>query len=221
MRRFSRIALPAVIAMLIAGLVLAVRQVETAGALIGTAYGRVLLAKLALVGVLLLLALRHRFVLSARLADDAATVRPAFARSLKLEIAVMAALLVLTAGFRLTPPPRALTVPPASRVDVHLHGRHAMADLVVIPGRPGPNSIAISPLDGHFMPLHPLAVTLRLSRPVDGIEPVEVPAAATHDGHWQAGPVHLPPGGPWEVVVDILITDFRKELLGGTITLQE
>lgn len=221
MRRFSRLALPVVLVMLLAGGVLAVRQVETPAALTATAYGRVLLAKLALVGALLLLALRHRFVLLPRLADDAATVRPSFARSLKVEIAVMAALLVLTAGFRLTPPPRALTAPPASRVELHLHGRHAMADLALMPGRAGPNIIEISPLDSGFAPLRPVAVTLRLSRPADGIEPVEITAMATSEGRWKAGPVHLPPGGAWDVVVDILITDFRKELLGGTITLQQ
>jgi copper transport protein len=93
--------------------------------------------------------------------------------------------------------------------------------VALTPGRARSNIIEICPLDTCFAPLRPLAVTLRLSRPADGIEPVEVSAVGTPDGHWQAGPVHLPPGGPWEVVVDILITDFRKELLGGTITLQE
>jgi hypothetical protein len=93
--------------------------------------------------------------------------------------------------------------------------------VALTPGRARSNIIEICPLDTGFAPLRPLAVMLRLSRPADGIEAVEITATASSVGRWQAGPVHPQPGGPWDVVVDVLITDCRKELLGGTIALQE
>ncbi len=131
----------------------------------------------------------------------------------------MVAILALTAGFRLTPPPRALADMPEMRVDMHLHGVDTMADVALIPGRPGQNRVEVQPLDGDFRPFTPLEVTLFFSRPAEGLERIELRAERGEDGIWRAGPVHLPPGGPLDVVADILITDFRKELIGGEIQL--
>ena len=219
MAHFSRLALPAVAVLALSGAALAWRQIGTPAALTGTAYGLLFLAKIALVAAALLFAARHRFRLTPALAAAPAATRPAFSRSLRLEIAVIVAILALTAGFRVTPPPRAMAELPETRVDLHLHGREAMADIVLIPGRPGPNRIEIQPLDGDFQPFTPLEVTLYLSRPAEGIEPIELPVEPAEDGLWRTGPVHLPPGGDWDIVADILITDFRKELIGGTVTL--
>ncbi|MGY6632236.1 MAG: copper resistance CopC/CopD family protein [Alkalilacustris sp.] len=219
MARFSRLALPAVALLALSGAALAWRQIGTPAALTGTAYGQVFLAKMALVAAVLLLAARHRVRLTPALATSPQATRPAFACSLRLEIAVLVAILALTAGFRLTPPPRALAALPEAQVALHLHGRDAMADILVIPGRPGPNRIEIQPLDGDFQPSTPLEITLSLSRPADGIEPIALRAEPGPDGLWHAGPAHLPPGGDWDIVADILITDFRKELIGGTLTL--
>jgi len=108
---------------------------------------------------------------------------------------------------------------PETRVELHLHGPTAMADIALIPGRPGQNRVEIVPLDGDFQPFTPLEITLFFSRPAEGLEPIELRATRTEEGLWQAGPVHLPQGGTWDVVADILITDFQKALIGGEITL--
>lgn len=220
--RFSRLAVPMVALLVVTGAVLAVRQVETPAALIGTAYGAVLTAKLGLVGALLALAAWHRLRLTPALARDPHGTRPIFARSIRLEILLMALVLALTAAFRLTPPPRALADAPESRVALHLHGPTAMADIALLPGRPGANRIEIGPLDGDFQPFAPLAITLFFSRPEDGLEAIAVPATPGEDGEdglWHAGPVHLPLAGDWDVVIDILITDFQKALIGGDLVL--
>ena len=219
MVRFSRRAVPMVALLVLSGAALAWRQVETPGALWGTAYGWVLMAKLALVALVLALAARHRLRLTPALAIDPATTRPAFARSLRRELLLMLAILALTAGFRLTPPPRAMAEPPQTRVELHLHGRDAMADITLIPGRPGQNRLEITPLDGDFQPFVPLELVLFLSIPAAGLERMELRASPDDDGLWHAGPVHLPQPGPWDVVADILITDFRKALIGGEFML--
>lgn len=219
MARFSRLAVPTVVALVVTGAVLALRQVETPAALIGTAYGWVLLAKLALVAAMLALAARHRFMLTPALARAPEAARPAFTRSMRLELVLMVAILALTGAFRLTPPPRAMAEMPESRAELHLHGRQTMADIALIPGRSGPNRVEIVPLDADFQPFTPIEVTLFFSRPADGLERIELPAERGEDGIWRAGPVHLPPGGPLDVVADILITDFRKEMIGGEMQL--
>ncbi|MFN6979865.1 MAG: copper resistance D family protein, partial [Gemmobacter sp.] len=219
MARFSRLAVPMVALLVASGAALAWRQIGTPAALTGTAYGWLFMAKLALVAAVLALAARHRFVLTPRLARDPGAARPAYARSLRVELMLMVAILALTAGFRLTPPPRAMAAPPDTRVELHLHGRASMADIALVPGRPGPNRVEIQPLDADFGPLAPVEITLSFARPADGLEPIILRAERGADGLWRAGPVHLPPGGPFEVVADILITDFRKEMLGGTLGL--
>lgn len=223
MARFSRLAVPAVAALVVTGAVLALRQVETPAALIGTPYGGILLAKLALVFAVLALAAHHRFRLTPALAHAPEAARPAFTRSLRLELVLMVAILALTGAFRLTPPPRAMAEMPVNlaetRAELHLHGRATMADIALIPGRPGPNRVEIMPLDADFQPFTPIEITLFFSRPAEGLERITLPAERGADGIWRAGPVHLPPGGRLDVIADILITDFRKELIGGEVTL--
>jgi copper transport protein len=219
MMRFSLFAMPMVALLVLTGAALAWRQVETPAALTGSAYGGLLTAKLALVAVVLALAARHRMILTPQLVNNPEVARPVFVRSLRIELLLMVAILALTAGFRLTPPPRALVDLPETRAELHLHGRQAMADIVLIPGRPGPNQVEIVVRDGDFQPLTPLEVTIFFSRPTEGLERIELHTERDEDGIWRAGPVHLPPGGPVDVVADILITDFRKEMIGGDIQL--
>ena len=219
MHRFSRRAVPMVALLVASGGALAWRQVETFEALTTTAYGAVFLAKMGLFTAVLALAAWHRLRLTPMLARNGALARVHFSRSLRLELLLMLAILALTGAFRLTPPPRALPAMPETRTELHLHGRETMTDIALIPGRPGPNRVEIVPLDSDFRPLRPVEITLFFARPAEGLEPIELRAGPGADGIWRAGPVHLPPGGPLDVVADILITDFRKERIGGEVGL--
>lgn len=219
MQRFSAYAVPMVALLVLSGGILAWRQIETLDALTSTAYGWVFLAKMAVFACVLALAAWHKLRLTPMLGTHGALARMQFNRSLRLELGLMVALLALTAAFRLTPPPRAMADLPESRVELHLHGRESMADIALIPGRPGQNHVEIIPLDGDFQPLTPLEVTLFLAKPEEGLERIELRATMDADGLWTAGPVHLPQGGTWDLVADILITDFRKELIGGEMQL--
>lgn len=177
------------------------------------------MAKLALVALVLGLAARHRFCLTPQLAHGPDAVRPVFGRSLRLELALVVTILALTAGFRLTPPPRALADLPETHVETHLHGIDALADITIILGRPGPRQVEIIPLDDVFQPLTPLEITQLLSHPAEGLERISLRAERGADRTWRAGPLDLSPGGRLDVVAEILITDFRKELIGGEISL--
>ena len=109
-RRFSRLALGAVLTLAVTGALLATLHVGSVAGLVGTSYGRLLLAKLLLVGLVLLLAAVNRSVLLARLAGDGPTVgRPAMQRLaafVTVEAGLALAILGIVAALSVTPPAR-------------------------------------------------------------------------------------------------------------------
>jgi copper transport protein len=220
LRRFSG-AIPYVLAVLLAaGIVLAVVQVGHFGALVSTAYGRVLLAKLVLVALLLAVAAFNRWRLTKpALAGDARAERR-FVRSVVGEIVLVTAILCTVALWRFTPPPRALAdAAPAPPVSVHIHAARAMASLTVSPGRSGPVSVSAFIVGGDLEPLDAKGVTLSFSMPSAGIEPIRREARKLDAGQWRVDGLGLPVAGHWDVSVDILISDFESVTLKSEITL--
>ncbi|HEX6211148.1 MAG TPA: CopD family protein [Methylomirabilota bacterium] len=108
-RRFSRLALALVGALLVSGLWSAWIQVASVAGLLGTAHGRLLLVKVVAFAAMLVLAALNRRVIPA-LAGEAATVgRPAMRRLSRLvaaESALALLVLALVAAMTVTPPAR-------------------------------------------------------------------------------------------------------------------
>ncbi|WP_332683373.1 copper resistance CopC/CopD family protein [Bosea sp. (in: a-proteobacteria)] len=220
--RFSRRVPFFLAAILASGLALAIVQVESPGALLTTAYGLVLLGKLALVAVLLGFAAFNRYRLTAPAGSGREPATRLLRRVIAIEIAVVLAILATAALWRFTPPPRALALalaaaPPAS---VHIHGEKAMAEISVTPGRAGPVSIAISLLDGAFGPLAVKEVRLSLANPAAGIEPIERQASRQEDGNWLVSGLSVPAAGRWSVELEILVSDFEMLRLSETIEIK-
>ena len=109
-RRFSRVALACLVALVVSGVVNAVVHIGGVPALVGTTYGRLLLLKLSVLMPVLLLGWLNRRVLIPKLSGDAATVgRPAMrdlGRFVGLEAGLALALLVIVAVMSVTPPGR-------------------------------------------------------------------------------------------------------------------
>lgn len=109
-RCFSRVALGAMVVLAVTGALLATIHVGSVAGLVGTSYGRLLLAKLALLVLVLLLATLNRSVLLARLAGDGPTVgRPAMRRLsgfVGAEGLLALAILGIVAALGVTPPAR-------------------------------------------------------------------------------------------------------------------
>jgi putative copper export protein/mono/diheme cytochrome c family protein/peroxiredoxin len=122
-RRFSRLALVAVLVLAATGVGNTVIQVASVAGLVGTPYGQLLLAKLALLAPMLLIAGVNRRRLLPELPGEAATVgRPAMRRLatfMAAEAALAVLVLGLAAALALTPPARHLqpTWPFAFRLD--------------------------------------------------------------------------------------------------------
>lgn len=210
LRRFSRTIPFAVLPLVIAGLLLAIVQVRTVGAITTTAYGRVLLVKLVILVILFSLAVINRFRLTtpAEHGDQRATSM--LRRSIRFEIALVLVIFAIAALWRFTPPPRALEEAAAVPVSVHIHTDKAMAEVTMTPGRAGPMAASISIMTGDFGPLDAKEVTLVLSNSAAGIEQIKRPARKTDDGTWRVDNLNLPVPGQWTVRVDILISDFER-----------
>ena len=94
--RFSSLAFTAVTAMVLAGGVMVLRLVPDVGDLPRTSYGRVLLLKLVLVGLLLVAAQQARLFTERRLVENSARLRPLVA-SVGVELGLAALILTSTA----------------------------------------------------------------------------------------------------------------------------
>jgi copper transport protein len=71
-------------------------------------------------------------------------------------------------------------------------------------------------LRGDFSPFRPKEVALILSNPAAGVEPIRRPATL-REGVWQVDALALPVPGRWQVRVDILVSDFEKQMLEDSV----
>ncbi|MGX9143318.1 copper resistance CopC/CopD family protein [Mesorhizobium sp. 128a] len=209
LRRFSRTILPVVAVLAGAGVVLAIIQVQTPAALVDTAYGRLLVIKLALLVFLFTLAAVNRWRLTASAEAGATEVRRRLTRSISVEMLIVLLIFGVAAGWRFTPPPRALAIAAAQPASIHIHTLKAMADLDITPGHSGPVAASIVIMDGDFGPLDAKEVTLVLSKPDSGIEPIKRPATKPGDGTWRIDNLVIPVPGRWTARLDILVSDLE------------
>ena len=209
LNRFSRLAVFVVAALALSGLVLAIIQLESFRALLDTSYGLILSIKLALVAVLLGLAALNRFRLTPALAADINSTRP-LVRSILAECVVAVAILAVVAGWRFTPPPRALAVAAVPPLAIHIHTDTAMFQVLISPAAIGLDSFVLQLMDGDSSPLAAKEATLILSLPERGVEPMERKATLGPDGYWHVRDVPIPFPGRWHMRIEALVTDFRK-----------
>jgi copper transport protein len=218
LNRFSRAATLVVAVLVLSGLALAIVQLERPGALTDSKYGIIVSIKLALVVLLLGLAVLNRFRLTPALARNPQhalqDTRP-LVRSILAECMIVVAILAVVAGWRFTPPPRALAAAIVVPLAVHIHAENAMFQVLISPGKVGVDHFVLQLMNGDASPLTAREATLTLSLPERGIEPFERKAVLGADGYWSVRDVPLPFAGRWQLRVDALVTDFEKLTLGG------
>jgi copper transport protein len=215
--RFSRAIPFAIVPLLLSGLALALVQVETPGALVTTTYGRLLCAKLVLVAAILAIAAWNRRRLTPAVAADRARARPQLARWIHVELVLALVIFGLVATWRFTPPPRSLAMAANRPALVHIHTDKAMIDLTLSPGRVGPTQVSVMVLNGDFAGLDAKELTLTFRNEAAGIEPIVRSAVRDGSGYWIIRGLLIPVAGRWDVTVDILVNDFEKIVLEGTV----
>jgi copper transport protein len=218
MRAFSTGAVWAVVCLVLAGVALSALQLRTPSALVTTDYGLLLLLKLALVALLLGVGAINRLILTPALARRAEAVSK-LRRTIGVDLALAAGVVVLTAGLGTVPPPRAL----AEQAAAHAHPDHGVDDdpiqivtqgehhLVVVatPATIGWNRIDLYLMDGQGRSVGAKAAEISLALPSMGIEALRVDATAGAPGHF-LGRAELPVAGHWEVRAELLVDDFTK-----------
>jgi copper transport protein len=216
---FSRVALPAVALLVLAGTVLALVELKSPSDLVATGYGQRLALKLALVACLLGLAALNRWMLTPALLAGRADAARWLRRTLRLDLLLAAAVVGMTASLGAVPPPRSFASGEAHPA-AHHHGARAYTTrveipqarlvLVASPARTGPNRIDLRFMDPAGQPLGALAAELRLSLPDQGVEALRVEAGRQGIGHFVAPAASLPLAGVWHVQADLLVDDFTE-----------
>jgi copper transport protein len=204
---FSLLIPYVIVPLVAAGVVLAIIQLSNISALWTTAYGRVLLAKLALLLVLFALAALNRW----RLTKPAQTGEPKALRLLVqligVEMFLAAMIFAVAATWRFTPPPRSLEAAAAPPASIHIHSDRATANLTITPRRVGPVTASITVITGTG---EAKEVTLVLSNAPAGIEPIRRSAVLSGQSIWRIDDLLIPTAGRWSVRIDVLISDFER-----------
>jgi len=215
--RVSAVFAPVFLVLVGTGALLAVFQLGQVSALWTTEYGRLMAAKLAVVTAILVIAAWNRWRLTPAMRGAPHSTAPRMARAVALEIALALAVLGIAAAWRFTPPPRAQALAPALPLTAHIHTDRVMADLTLTPGRTGANDLAVVLQTGQFTPFTAREVTITLAQPDAGMAPIERKATLDPKDIWRVADLPLVVPGPWQVTIEILVTDFEQLSLEDTI----
>jgi hypothetical protein len=129
------------------------------------------------------------------------------------EVALVLLIIGLVAGWRFTPPPRALSQVPvaiaAEPIMAHLIDGDVMAMVTVAPGKAGPVAMDIMISDLEHVPRAVQDVTLIVSNGALGIEPIHR-TAVDLGGVWRVEDLTLPVAGTWQVEIEVRVSTFER-----------
>ena len=218
LQRFSR-TIPILITILIvSGLGLAIIQLRSVPDLWRTNYGQVLLAKLALVAILLLFGAFNRWRLTVPTAQGNQNLRKQLVHSIGAEIVVVLLIFGTVAGWRFTPPPRNIVA--GQPVMVNFHADRAMAHMLVNPNRAGPITLGFMLMKPNGDMLAAKELSVALSLPSAGVEPIRRKAQSVNDGQWAIDDLVIPLPGTWTVEINVVVSDFEGLKLMGELKIQ-
>lgn len=225
--RFSTLGVASVGTLLVTGIVNSWYLVGSKSALIGTPYGRLLLIKLALFAGMVAIAAVNRWSCTPRLME-AQTAAPALRRlrrNAAVETLFGVLIVIIVAVLGTEPPASHAHHPvygglPADAAFVHIHSEQGMADVVIVPGRPGTAQATIRLWNADFSPLEAQRLTLALTAPTAGSKPATYPARQDSEGAWQVGRFALSQPGNWTVTVDAVLGPTRHLVLDAPIAIE-
>ena len=213
--RFSPLALGAVIAIALTGVLQAYIDVRSLHGLLHSTYGALVLAKTALLAALIGLgAINRKRVIPAlkRLAGAAATpgeLGVLARRAMRVELVGMLAVFGVTAALiGYTPPIDAASGPFATDTRIG----PLELEMTVDPARVGLNTIHLYLIDARDGT--PFAATKQLvvqaSLPAKGIGPLPIQVNPSGPGHYTLNSVVLSPGGTWQVQLTDRVSAFDE-----------
>ncbi|GGM50665.1 copper resistance protein C [Micromonospora sonchi] len=218
---WSRWATLAVAWLVTAGVVQAAIELGRPAALLGSAYGRLLCAKAALLAGVLAVAAWQRRLIRRRVA---ATSPRLVARAAGVELAAAAVVLALTAVLVQTPPGRTAGTP-ADGVTREGIAQSLTTDLFTLqfdiyPAIAGaPNSLHAYVYTPQAKELPVAEWTVTAALPESGIEPITVDVFALEPHHVTAE-MHFPVAGDWTLRISARTSDIDRSTATTTVTIR-
>jgi copper transport protein len=228
-RRFSDVALIAVVVVSATGVTMAWIILPSAGELTSTGYGLALLLKAALVVIVIALGAYNRYRLVEAVEDRSDRARRWLGKIVSAEFALLIAVVGVTAVMVTRSPldsttATATAASPAASAEAHemamatvtLSDDGGTAEVMVTPGRVGSNAIDIVLHDLEGRVVNPYeAPVVELSLPVADIGPLRPEVLPLGIGHYQAN-ADLSFAGSWELTIRVRTGEFDSVV--GTTT---
>lgn len=231
--RFSTLGVGSVATLLITGVVNSWYLVGDIEALLDTAYGRLLLAKVAVFLVMVAIAACNRLRLTPRITGETALadVRTALRqlqRNAVIEAAAGAVVIGFVAVLGTLPPaahaghhhPTYTSVVPADAAFVHIHSDQGMAEVTIEPGRTGTARATIRLWNEDLEPLEAQRLTLALAPPSAPNSPIRRAAVEDADQGWQVDGLALGEPGNWMVTVNATLASGKHLVLQAPIVIE-
>ena len=221
-RRVSTMAVVSVMALMVAGTILGLSLVGSVSALFETTYGQLLLAKLAVFGLLLVMAAYNRWLLLPWLApagDGAGHAERLHSgwrvlmRTARVEVLGVVAVLAITAMLTNTTPPSAtaaVPVPVPFSKSAAFAGGHLR--LRISPNQALVNDVHIDITDAAGRPVdHAKSVSAFFTLPSKNVGPLASDLKRVGVGEYALLDTPLPPiVGQWQITVQIRVDDFNE-----------
>jgi copper transport protein len=210
--RFSTVATAMVVLVGVTGGVLGWVEVGTLDALTSTGYGRLLLAKVALVAVVAALGAYNHFRLVPALGHGKATAALAqLWATLRIEVLILALVVAVTSVLVVVTPARTEADPGVVERLVEL-GDAGSVQLTVAPAQAGFNQVHLYLFDPDGRPAEIAeSVTLVMSLPAADLGPITRETLRAGPAHFQLDGDDLAVAGTWTIEVQARIDRFTEE----------
>lgn len=217
---WSRWAAAAVGALILAGTVSALIEVQSFSGLVDSTYGRLVLAKVALAAAAVGVAAYARKLVLRRAAESG--VR-GLRRAVVAELAITAVVLGVTSALVQIPPPRSAEAaesgPVSTTVTQTLRNERMSLQVDVFPAAVGNNSVHLYAYTPDNKPLPVVEWTATAALPAKAIEPIEIPLLRITDFH-AIGDIALPQPGDWTLKFTVRTSDIDQSTLTMTVTIK-
>lgn len=206
--RFSRLALPAIVVLIAAGSTQAWFYLGSVRAFVETTYGWALLAKIALLGIIVALATGNRRR-SRRLAQGDVDAAPQLRRAMRAEVVVVALVLAATATLVRAAPPATIDNGPVVR-ELNLGPMRLQMDIE--PATVGPNDYHLYLFDRRTGAQIDRVeqLTVRLLQRDKNIGPITLDIPRKGPAHYELRNSTLGVRGTWQATVTARVSEFDE-----------